>query len=620
MFKINQLRIQNFRGARNISLDDLSTNVAIHGKNGAGKSSILDAIRMALFNFCGHTSKAGQGAADQIEDFNKKATIMISLDVDGKDMIIQMIINKRGANVWGCSDGDGQCIEEITNQAEFWKYTGIDRNHAMVSAFPEAFIDSKDLDDILSEFLSGNIDAADLAEVLKDHEDWFYAFAKAQTIPPDSLTNFQTLGTIAFNQRREFKRELPVAQADVDLYAAARAPRDGNGKTRSSEDIPGIKRGVADCEDEQAALLTEKGAAELYPDVEKTRAELTAEMDDKVEDVRKSLETVTQTKKTLEVKRETGDALSREYTAALSTTDWATRSFEVAEKSLSALQDKESRCPTCLRKYGDELIKKLRDPFMKQLEEGRTEKAESKEEADKIGRALNDARNNITDAQREWELSSEAHTKNKDILSEVCARLAALPENIRPLVDIEADIVEKAEKIARGHAILEDLDKLDKKISSRKHLDYLTSQISELDWVVDQFKNGVAIKALLSVELGMFTHRCSQELNTFGMAMDAEVTGKKVQLLLRVPGKEYRPVKACSDGEKMLAAYAVAMAFSDVGAPVLIDNLNDLDEDKRGLLLAMLCEKTESTIMAAAACKIGIEGCTMIEMADGDVV
>src|SRR5690348_2381471 len=44
--KISRLHISNFRGIREVLLEDLGTMVIIAGQNGSGKSCIFDAIRL----------------------------------------------------------------------------------------------------------------------------------------------------------------------------------------------------------------------------------------------------------------------------------------------------------------------------------------------------------------------------------------------------------------------------------------------------------------------------------------------------------------------------------------------------------------------------------------------
>lgn len=44
--KIVSLRISNFRGIRDVILDELGTIVVIAGQNGSGKSCLFDAIRL----------------------------------------------------------------------------------------------------------------------------------------------------------------------------------------------------------------------------------------------------------------------------------------------------------------------------------------------------------------------------------------------------------------------------------------------------------------------------------------------------------------------------------------------------------------------------------------------
>jgi len=119
--------------------------------------------------------------------------------------------------------------------------------------------------------------------------------------------------------------------------------------------------------------------------------------------------------------------------------------------------------------------------------------------------------------------------------------------------------------------------------------------------MVDEFKNGAAQKNLMRSRSEEFLSRVNAELSELGYGMDICVSGKSVELVMTCPNQEPRPVAHCSTGEQSLAAWAVALAFGDTGAPVMLDDLNQLDIERRDVLLDRLNSETVGTVVVAGA-------------------
>ncbi len=80
--KINYIDLKNFRNHRDTHLELGSINL-IGGLNGAGKSSLVYAIEMALAGRCETTDRAGKGADDLIRVGEKKAEIYLKGELNG---------------------------------------------------------------------------------------------------------------------------------------------------------------------------------------------------------------------------------------------------------------------------------------------------------------------------------------------------------------------------------------------------------------------------------------------------------------------------------------------------------------------------------------------------------
>lgn len=96
--KIVDLRIQNIKRVRavHITPNGLDSTVILGGKNGAGKSSVLDAIQMAL---------GGQRSipADPVRHGAKRGSIVADLG----DLVVERVIAKDGSSTLTVRDADG---------------------------------------------------------------------------------------------------------------------------------------------------------------------------------------------------------------------------------------------------------------------------------------------------------------------------------------------------------------------------------------------------------------------------------------------------------------------------------------------------------------------------------
>lgn len=119
---IEQIRIQNFKGCRDLTIDFSATQTNIFGANGVGKSTIPDAFSWLLFN------KDSHGNAPGSDNFREKP-----LDADGKevhnlDTTVEMICKLDGApfnlrrtqrEKWVKKRGNAEAVFQ-GNESTYW--------------------------------------------------------------------------------------------------------------------------------------------------------------------------------------------------------------------------------------------------------------------------------------------------------------------------------------------------------------------------------------------------------------------------------------------------------------------------------------------------------------------
>lgn len=97
--KVTQLRFLNFRGIQALSIDFTQRTTAFIGVNGVGKSTILDALAIALsqltWRMNGHAQKARPIALDDIYQGADFARIEITVELHGKPVSWAIATNRK---------------------------------------------------------------------------------------------------------------------------------------------------------------------------------------------------------------------------------------------------------------------------------------------------------------------------------------------------------------------------------------------------------------------------------------------------------------------------------------------------------------------------------------------
>ena len=130
MIRIKTIRIEEFRGIRDLVLDLAGENFGICGPNGTGKSGVVDAIEFCLTGNVTRLSGQGQGElsvkghaphVDHRANPNKaKVTITATAPSLGKDVVItRSVKNPRAATIKPADPKIQIIIEELQSHPEF---------------------------------------------------------------------------------------------------------------------------------------------------------------------------------------------------------------------------------------------------------------------------------------------------------------------------------------------------------------------------------------------------------------------------------------------------------------------------------------------------------------------
>jgi len=130
MIKIDKIEITEFRGIRNHVLDPKSASFAVYGKNGTGKSCVVDAIEFALTGNISRLSGKGTGEVSvkdhvpHVDSRNRpdkaKVKIWVSIPSLGKQATIERTVSDiKNPSITPTDDDVKQVFETIVNHPEF---------------------------------------------------------------------------------------------------------------------------------------------------------------------------------------------------------------------------------------------------------------------------------------------------------------------------------------------------------------------------------------------------------------------------------------------------------------------------------------------------------------------
>lgn len=587
--RLKWLEITDFRSIRHLVIDLREANaLALFGLNGQGKSSVLYALQLL---FHGKTALVAKPKMDEyIRDGAKAASIKVVID----RWRVELTVKRRGANTFEIVDDESGEIASETGREGLWRLLGIKPSHAAVAMMPDAYLCSRELGGILADLLGEGVTNAAVLEKSGSHREWLKSYLSRGSFELTSVSDLQGLGKKVEADRRELNKDIDFCKSRMEAMGYVGSALDYKGQNREVSELPEIRKTVERLESRRSGLLEEKGRAGVAPvDVEELaavrgqHARLEAALQEAVA-------AHTSAKEELEanVRLESSAKMSREF---------AEKGVKAASKDLDSVVAQDV-CPHCGREYTPELREALREPCEQALTEATDHLDGIRRDIENILGVREGLRLKVKETE---EAEAEARRQYEAVQGEY-AKLEAQREiaaSVRAAEEVEAELKDVEEKLARGKALIEALERVDERGKYKTDLRGLESQREHFDWAVQAFRDGVIAKELMGTGLEDFSARANGELAPFGYDLKVRVEGKEVDVLLRCPeSDEYRLVGHCSDGQRKLAEFAVGSAFADGGSPLMLDNLNELDGPARKLVLKRFRERSsDGTVIVAAA-------------------
>lgn len=590
-----KIAIKNFRNIRNLTID--GAPLALFGMNRAGKSSVLYAIQYALYGWCAQTGRDGRGASAMIRSGAKSASIEITFG----DVVVHCEITAK-KNEWFVTDMAGTGIDHITSRAAFWQHLGCDLRSAEIAGNPAAYVLSKDLGDALASHVAGDIAQSELATYCGPRWEWVREFAVRKNCGElRDAAAIKSLGKACYEWRTAINRDLKQARA-----ALAETPRPETQADPAKSSAYAAT--MAKLDERLAALNREHGAAETARDADVVAAELDA--------ARVGLDAATTalrsaTERQLAAHAENDAASQRlreaqvnESTAQLMTAQAESRAVE-AQRAIDAV-NADAKCPTCGREWTQKIRDAVTAPLQAALEAAQDDVSQRVSAKDAAFESLKLANHAASAARETIDAAAGRATTATAEFARARARVDALETEAkmlrRPLAVIDAEIDDITARRNNGAKIIEAARVLKQIAEWEAFIATNEGEVETLDWAVEEFHNGAAIKTLVEGKINAFTARINAELSRHELSARIDVDGKSVVLMLRNERDAetgYQPASATNRGTQRLACLAIARAFA-AGSPVILDDVNDLDWQDRRDVISGLAGITDEIVIACA--------------------
>ena len=583
---ITRIRAKNFRGCKDVDVS-VSNSMLVVGLNGAGKSSLLDAIRMCLYGYCRHTTKSGAGAGNLV---GGQANIQVDFSHEGVDGSAACRIEEAGKQTFTGTLGKAK----TRDRAEMWDLLGIPLADAAVAGDGAAYMRSQSIADELGKRCTGAVDQIELKDLCGAQYNWLCETFLNRV---ETLSGLVALGKVAFDQRRDVRRDIKAADPGPEPDQPCRPDGDLLDRAHVSQ----IKEGLEALSGQRDALMQSIGKSKAAWE----KADL-AVVDAKTakiahDDAALAYNALCNERKEAEAAAKVSADAAQECFARLRATENEIASLKGKLEAVSeAVGTNPDVCPTCGRKWPASKAKaaaparveereslrakeKLLEFIQAEHQEKERAKIAARNERDKLNTAVGEASHTLSVAKLALEQSSSRQDEEK-------------PQDIEPKIEA------LNERIARGQDTLKRLETWTKWQRESHDLETMLKEEKRLDWAVKAFKDGLVLNQLQSEGLESWQDAVNTALQGYGMACSFEADGKDIRVWLTVGDNKPQLIEDCSSGERKLAESAVAECFVPNGGVVLVDDLDKLDAGRKRALMGRIMQGKPTAQYIMSSC------------------
>lgn len=590
--KIKSLLLRNFRGIRDLKVADTKDNALFIGLNGTGKTTVLHAVQVALFDKCYANNGKALKVSELLGDDGKSADITLELDVAGDHYVIGVHITKNGKEVtFHCNDmllpGTAKSL-----RTKMFEKAGIDEKHAQCAGLPSAFINSDDMADLIAELDGGVVTIDTIQEHLEDHAEWFNSWLKAAGMKLESLKDIAGIGKAFAEAQTANNASIKLHEQEIAETNKLDPPIGKNRKPLTVDDVPVVSNAIDKLTLQRDAIMEEKGGLNNLRPANTIRGEIDieksaiADLDNKIEVIKKALPGA---EKALVKAIEEQEALTSELSSQGEAQAIATRKLAELNKSIEVFAD--GTCEQCKSALTEEQIEALTGAATKEvklIEENMPKKKAYDALNKKCSQAIErrakaqDERDNLSDEssghKRQWLI----HTNTMERLEKELS-LASEASNKDSADELQAKADKLSSRITAAQGALDVLEKLQSGEASKVKLEKALETKAHIKWGLDLFRGGELKDKLGAGGRELLTAAANKILEPFGYGLSLSAG----EAFLSRHGGTAVPMRSVSEGEYLIAQLAVACAFVKDGVTCL-DGLEKLDGGNKGTFFTIV--------------------------------
>lgn len=611
--RITQIEIINYGPIENAVIPIMGNALALFGNNGNAKSMVISAIQYALFGYNEYTDKRGSGIKELIRDGASTTDIHVTVDTDKwpRPVTLHTSITSKKTEWFCCDDSSGELIEGIESREDFWHFCGVNKDHAALCGFPVQTVTGTAISDALTGLLGGCITPESVGAIAGEYKDWLGMLLKKKHIKIDGAGALETIGKICYDDRAGLNKEIKQAQAEWDTapYRYATQPVKDDGTPFVAEDKEKMESTLTRLRSERDEVIKKIGACgsgvedmDAHEETLNNLSKAVTAMDKGCKKAEKALEKAQKECSEAEVRAEDARKMQADSSALARTNNDRLVQLTRTKNSMKL----DGVCVTCNRAFDDESRKTVMSSLQKEMDALQVIVDDLLAADKRYMDALVAARASASTARAALDGAKGdlniANRKHQEAVNALAIEQAKKPFDAAALAELETAQAALEARIAKGETMLSELGLWIDRQSMEHFLAAQQASLAPLEWAVSAFYHGAITNTLIQSELSRFSGVVNNTLSTFGYKIKYQIEKKNIVPMLLTPGsKVMRPINLCSRGQRLMAAYAVAVAFAKSGAPVLLDDINDLDALNRKALLMSLAESGAESVIVAGA-------------------
>lgn len=581
---ITDIHINNFRGLRSAAITGLQGRLFVTGLNGAGKTSLLGAVQVALTGQCHDQNGRRIQNPSLIGSEGREASVVLGLELPDGPAELAVTITAKQQTVRVTRDARDLIAgrpDEV--RAALWKRLGGD------AALADAGVHSRQYvlgDAILAHIakLSGGIDAELLARLCGDNAEWLLNFAAARRLSLETPEALAKLGQAAYDARTEVNRNIKALAARIEAKPVEAPVHPATGKPFTADDLPALRKNLAELRQERDAAQRQLGAA--------SGTHTQAEIDAGIQACQDGLAALVEPEIAVDALLAERDRMSKIHGQEKQIAARIHEEIQRVEKQIAAIRQQGAACPTCKRAYKKGDTEKAIAELEAKLVPLRAEYAEKAPYVQSLLDSLGPIDERIRAVRSDW----DGYNAEKRRLE---ARLDAF-QKCAPRQDtaaIEAEIASLDRRIQACESAIQALNECAALDGLRADLAAANGEAERLNWAVAAFRDGDITNQLTGAGQEVFIERMNERLAEFGISLGIRGGGADAVIVYRRRGVE-RVLAEASDGELLLCQLAVATTFGQ-GVTVL-DGIDALDGEWRRAALEWLRDMQGSCVLGGA--------------------